>query len=440
MSGSISNGNVIGSGSDTITLLMSQDPDGPAGAPGTDGAFTLNVDGQQIGGVQDISAIQADGQEEAFTFQGNFAPGPHVITVTFTNNNGTPGDPSTVGDTGDRNIYVDGVTYDGQTISSTTTPIYQSPGAPPNLSSAVPGNAVFNVNDTTAVPADAPSTPTTTPGPVDYGSGPDTLTLQMSEDPYQGDAQFTVAVDGKQVGGTFTTTAIQYEGQQQAFNLSGNWGSGAHTVTVTYLSDRIGAVNAQGQAYDNQDQNLFVKGVSYDGVQAGGTPWELATDGSQDFSVPSGGQPGTSNTTTSDASSTTTGTTSGTTSDTTTGTTTASGTATSTDNTTVTTPALTASQTQTGSSSGMSFIASPTDSGTSTAGTSNGSGTGDSSATTTNAAPSFTGTTQSTQEWTVPSATSWSDSSGSAAGTGGGHWWMNPQASHTGDTGVYHHG
>ncbi len=41
----------------------------------------------------------------------------------------------------------------------------------------------------------------------------------MSEDPYQGDAQFTVAVDGKQVGGTFTTTAVSYYGQQQAFNL-----------------------------------------------------------------------------------------------------------------------------------------------------------------------------------------------------------------------------
>lgn len=246
-------GSTIGSDSDIITLLMSQDPDGSG--PFANGAFTLNVDGQQIGGVQTISSQHGSGQDDTFNFQGNYAPGQHAVTVTFVNNNGTPGDPSDVGFNGDRNIYVDGVTYDGQTISSSTTPIYQSPLYPPNGPLTL-GNAVFTVNDTTPVPSGAPSTPSTTPGSVDSSSGGDTLTLQMAEDQYNGDAQFNVAVDGKQVGGTFTTTAIVSQGQQQAFNLHGDWGSGGHTVTVSFLNDAIGALNPYGSALDNQDRNL----------------------------------------------------------------------------------------------------------------------------------------------------------------------------------------
>jgi len=38
-------------------------------------------------------------------------------------------------------------------------------------------------------------------------SGPDTIVLYVQEDAYQGDAQYTVAVDGTQVGGIRTETA-----------------------------------------------------------------------------------------------------------------------------------------------------------------------------------------------------------------------------------------
>ena len=232
MSGSINAGNVIGSGSDSIVLKMSGDAVGPSGAAGADAQFTVNVDGQQIGGLQSVSAVHASGQSEAFTFLGNFQPGPHNVTVTFANNGGTQGDKTDFGG-GDRNLYVDGLSYDGETVSNTTTPIYSSPLYPPNGPYEA-GNAVFSINDTTPAPAGAESAQGTTPAPVDSGNGADTLTLHMSEDPYQGDAQFTVAVDGNQVGGTFTTTAITWQGQQQSFNLHGEWGAGGHTVTVTY--------------------------------------------------------------------------------------------------------------------------------------------------------------------------------------------------------------
>jgi len=280
---------VIGSGSDTIVLTMSEDADGPAGAAGRDAEFTLNVDGQQIGGLQTVTASHTAGQTQTFTFQGNFAPGPHAVTVTFANNSMTQGDKAAFNDGGDRNVYVNSVAYDGVAVSNTVTGIYQSPMAVPNSATFVPGNAVFTVNDTTVVPANAPSTPTTTPASVKNGTGADTLTLAMSEDPYQGDAQFTVSVDGKQVGGTFTTSAINWEGQQQQFILNGNWGAGAHTVAVSFLND-LAALNAAGMGIDSSDRNLYVDGITYDNVTAGGTPYEIASTGSHSFSVPAGGQ------------------------------------------------------------------------------------------------------------------------------------------------------
>ena len=297
MSGSISNntsnsgGNFIGSGSDAITLLMSGDFFGPSGADGAAPQFTLNVDGQQIGGLQSVSASHSSGETQRFTFAGNFEPGTHDVTITFTNNSGTQGDQTSFGRGGDRNLYIDNISYNGSSVSNGTTPIYELPIYPPN-GPFTPGNAVFTVNDDTAVPGNASFSELTTPGPINVGSGSDTVTLRVSEDPFQGDAQFTVSVDGKQVGGVLTTTAVAWQGQQQEVNLRGDWGPGAHTVTVTYISDKIGVTDGQGNALDNQDQNLYVNSVSYDGIEAGGTPWELPNNGSTTFQIPAGGQAG----------------------------------------------------------------------------------------------------------------------------------------------------
>ncbi|MBN8873238.1 MAG: hypothetical protein J0H67_10410, partial [Rhodospirillales bacterium] len=276
---------VVGSGSDSIVLMMSEDADGPIGAAGRDAQFTVNVDGKQIGGLQTVTASHAAGQKQAFEFRGNYGPGTHTVTVTFANNSMTQGDKAAFNDGGDRNLYVDSVTYDGTVVKTTTTPIYTSPLFPPNGPLDL-GNAVFTVTDKTAVPAGAPSTPTTTPAAVSVGSGADTLVLKMSEDPYQGDGQFTVAVDGKQVGGTLTTTAVSWQGQTQEFDLHGNWGTGAHQVTITYLNDASGQKDAAGNTYDAQDRNLYVNAMSYDGKAVSGTPWELFSNGSKTFTVP----------------------------------------------------------------------------------------------------------------------------------------------------------
>lgn len=131
-----------------------------------------------------------------------------------------------------------------------------------------------------------PTTPPPPVGPITTGSGPDTLVLHIAEDAYQGDAQFTVALDGVQLGGTFTATALQAAGATQDFIFKGDWSLGVHTVTVTFLND----------AWDGTpttDRNLYVDGASYDGSDTGQSQ-VLYSAGSKDFTVndatPSAGQ------------------------------------------------------------------------------------------------------------------------------------------------------
>lgn len=50
-------------------------------------------------------------------------------------------------------------------------------------------------------------------------AGQDSLALHMSEDAWRGDAQFTVSVDGRQVGGVNTVTAHHGVDGSQTFNL-----------------------------------------------------------------------------------------------------------------------------------------------------------------------------------------------------------------------------
>ena len=65
------------------------------------------------------------------------------------------------------------------------------------------------------------------PKPVVLGTGKNAVAFSISEDAWQGDAQFTISVDGKQVGGTQTATASRNAGQAQTFNVMGDFGPGS---------------------------------------------------------------------------------------------------------------------------------------------------------------------------------------------------------------------
>jgi hypothetical protein len=88
------------------------------------------------------------------------------------------------------------------------------------------------------------------------GSGADELLLQVSEQAYQGDARFTVEVDGTRVGDELTATAA-HGADSDTVGVRGDWGPGDHRVTVTFVNDLW--VDGGG------DRNLYLDGVSYQG-------------------------------------------------------------------------------------------------------------------------------------------------------------------------------
>ncbi len=165
----------------------------------------------------------------------------------------------------DRNLYLNAISYDGTDTAQSAV-----------LGKTGPKS--FSVTDSTAIPGEIsiPTPPSLPPpvtvpvptpppaAPVTTGSGADTLVLSMSEDAYQGDAQFTVSVDGKQLGGTFTTTAPHASGFSQDFTFQGDWATGTHVVAVNFL-------NAANGGSPSADRNLYVNGISYDGIATGQT-------------------------------------------------------------------------------------------------------------------------------------------------------------------------
>src|ERR687893_1225772 len=103
------------------------------------------------------------------------------------------------------------------------------------------------------------------------GTGPDALVLKISQDAYQGPAQYTVSVDGAQVGETFTASASRAAGQSDTLTLKGDWGAGEHTVEVTFLNDRWDGTAAT-------DRNLYVDAVTYNGQAVAGAAQAVESD------------------------------------------------------------------------------------------------------------------------------------------------------------------
>ncbi len=159
---------------------------------------------------------------------------------------------------GDNNSHFYAMSYAAPVVGATTTPTTTTP---PTVVSSPP----------TPV-AHAPAT-------LAAGSGSDSLVLKLSEDAYNGDAQYTVKVDGVQVGGTFTAAALHGAGDD-TLTLSGTWGSGAHKVTVNFLNDAWGGTATT-------DRNLHVDAISYNGKAASiaSGAGDLMSAGPVDFSI-----------------------------------------------------------------------------------------------------------------------------------------------------------
>ncbi len=119
--------------------------------------------------------------------------------------------------------------------------------------------------------------------PVSLGSGPDAVTLAISEDAYGGDAQFTVSIDGTQIGGVQTASALHGAGQEQAFTVLGDFGAGPTNVEVDFLNDAYAGT-------PDTDRNLYVDSITAGGTTAN-TDAVLYSAGPADFVIPAAPAP-----------------------------------------------------------------------------------------------------------------------------------------------------
>ena len=103
---------------------------------------------------------------------------------------------------------------------------------------------------------------------------PDQLVAYLSESTAPGNAQFIVSVDGKQLGAAQTVTASQPASQAETFSFSGSFGPGSHTIAIDFSGDTGTAA-----------QNLYVRGIDYDGQHYAADTAMLIKGGIATFSV-----------------------------------------------------------------------------------------------------------------------------------------------------------
>jgi Ca2+-binding RTX toxin-like protein len=233
----------IGSGPDTLVLKVSQD------AYLGDAQYTISVDGVQIGGVLTAHALRSSGQFDTVTVQGDWAPGDHTVSINFLN------DLYGGGPSADRNLRVESLTFNDASV----------PGASATLYSAGAKTIAFT-EAASPLPA----------GSTTIGSGPDTLVLKVSQDAYLGDAQYTISVDGVQIGGVLTAHALRSSGQFDTVTVQGDWAPGDHTVSINFLNDLYGGG-------PSADRNLRVESLTFNDASVPGASATLYSAGAKDF-------------------------------------------------------------------------------------------------------------------------------------------------------------
>ena len=239
---------VFGSGPDALELHVSAD------AFRGDALMTVKVDGVTYGGAGiAVDAAHAKGEVDHVTIRGDWGPGAHTVSVSFTNDLWVDG-------VGDRNLYVDGISYNGAALSGVTTKFSNN------------GTKSFGFTDGQAAAPDPA---------IVLGSGPDALELRVSADVFRGDALMTVKVDGVAYGGAgIAVDAAHTKGEVDHVTIRGDWGSGAHTVSVSFVNDLW--VDGVG------DRNLYVDGISYNGAALSNAAAKFSNNGTRSFGFTDG--------------------------------------------------------------------------------------------------------------------------------------------------------
>ena len=197
----------FGSGSDTLEFTMAERGE-PAGAH-----FTVSVNGAQLGGVQSTAADITWGESQTFRASGHFSSGQNIATVSYLDGDGSM-------------LVIENMTINGAIVPTDVVRLSNT------------GSASFTFNE--------PSSN----APVIVGEGAETLALNVSERGQSAGAEFTVDVDGSQIGGIQTTVADFVSGSSRPFNVRGNFGPGSHSVTVNYLNASNSLLNISGASID----------------------------------------------------------------------------------------------------------------------------------------------------------------------------------------------
>lgn len=118
------------------------------------------------------------------------------------------------------------------------------------------------------------------------GTGPDTLTVTLSEDAYKGNARASIALDGAPLTARpLTVTASHEAGAGETFTFKGNFGPGAHDLAISFLND----------AYDGTpgtDRNLYVNKINYNGYGPNGASTAtLYSAGTIHYTIPPANDP-----------------------------------------------------------------------------------------------------------------------------------------------------
>jgi endoglucanase len=238
----------------TLSVFLSED------AFQGDAQFTLDVDGVQILGPTSVVVKHGDGFQ-TFTFTGDMPDSPHSVDIHFINDayGGSSGE--------DRNLYVGGIQFDQFSMQGNEA----SDNAAGGHQADDPNAAVMHIDGTTSF---ADVAVNGTPGQLPPDSV--AMTLHLSEDAYQGDAQFTVDVDGQQVIGPTSVEVAHNSGGNQDFTaFLQQFGQGAHTISINFINDAYGGSS-------NADRNLYVESIDINGVNfAGNTAADNAAGGHQ---------------------------------------------------------------------------------------------------------------------------------------------------------------
>jgi hypothetical protein len=206
-----------------------------------DAQFTVKVDGRQVGDRYTATALHNQGKTQAISIATVLGDGPHTVSISFIND-AYAGTAAT-----DRNLYVTGASYDGTAISEAAKTL------------------LGNGSDTFSFAVGKPTSHHTV--------------INVSEDAYKGDAQFTVKVDGQQLGGTYTASALHNQGKTQAVDLGSVMGGATpHDIAVTFLNDAYAGTAAS-------DRNLYVTSIQIDGQTAPSSSATLYSAGTHHFTV-----------------------------------------------------------------------------------------------------------------------------------------------------------